>query len=160
MTSLSTWLKPDETLRAALDAKDHRAVQAPQDYFTALPDSYAAQAEALQIIADHVCTHFPDTYFRMGQQIDIIPAFRRLRLDDPLTPPLLIAAGLVAEDVLLVEKDAGQWRVTARAAVGTTSDIDETLLDDLPPLQPCFRAARTLVKLPGSEAVLITVCPS
>lgn len=157
---MTAWLQPGEGLRAALDAKDHRAFEAPQDYFTALPGSYPAQAEALQVLADHLCSHFPDTYFRMGPQIDIVPAFRRLRLDDPLTPPLLIAAGLVAEDILLVEKDAGQWQVIARAAVATTPDIDETLLDDLPPLQPCFQADRTLVKLPESEAVLITGRPS
>ena len=157
MTDLGAWLKPDEGLRAALDAKDRRAIQAPRDYFTALPDSAAAQAEALQVIADHLCSHFPDTYFRMGPQIDIIPAFRRLRLDDPLTPPLLIAAGLVAEDLILLQKDADHWQVIASAAISVPAqlpDLTEASLDR----QVLFHSGRhILCKLPESGAVLMTV---
>ncbi len=110
---LSDWIDVDDKLLAYLDEKDRLAARVPHDVFGALPDSFAAQAEALRLLADHLPERFPDIYHRMGPQIDVVPAFRRIRLDDPLLPPLLLAAGLVQEDLIILQKCENGWTVTA-----------------------------------------------
>jgi len=152
------------SLRDALDAKDRRAVAEPHAYFAALPSSLAAQGEALMFLADYLPATFPETYARMGPQIDIIPAFRRVRLDDPLTPPILLAAGLIAEDLLVLQTVDAQWRITAGATASGVpmderlcmpADMDAARLDALPALSPTALDGLTLIQLPQSGAVLL-----
>ncbi|WP_443749735.1 heme-dependent oxidative N-demethylase family protein [Asticcacaulis solisilvae] len=112
---LKDWIDADGALLAYLDQKDRLAARVPHDIFGQLPGSEAAQREALMLLADHLPERFPDIYMRMGPQVDVVPAFRRARLDDPLTPPLLIAAGMVQEDLVVLEKREEGWTVTAGA---------------------------------------------
>ncbi len=112
---LTDWIDADGALRAYLDEKDRLAMRVPHDIFAALPDSHAAQAEVLGLLADHLPQRYPEIYMRMGPQIDVVPAFRRLRLDDPLTPPLLIASSLVQEDLIILHRQDAGWTVTAGA---------------------------------------------
>jgi len=112
---LNDWIDVDGKLLAYLDEKDRLAARVPQDIFGALPGSEAAQGEVLTLLGDHLPQHFPNIYMRLGPQIDVVPAFRRARLDDPLTPPLLIAAGMVQEDLVILQKRDDGWTVTAGA---------------------------------------------
>ncbi len=109
------WIDCDETLRAYLDEKDRLAMRVPHEVFGALPGSEAAQDEALMLLADHLPTRYPDIYARMGPQIDVVPAFRRIRLDDPLMPRLLLASALVQDDLVILQKREDGWTVTAGA---------------------------------------------
>ncbi|MBW8733185.1 MAG: DUF3445 domain-containing protein [Asticcacaulis sp.] len=112
---LRDWIDVDDNLLAYLDEKDRLAVRVPHEIFGALPGSEDAQAEVLMLLADHLPDRFPDIYMRLGAQIDVVPAFRRARLDDPLTPPLLIASSLVQEDLVVLQKRDDGWTVTAGA---------------------------------------------
>ena len=112
---LADWIDVDDKLLTYLDEKDRLAARVPHDVFGALPDSFPAQTEALSLLANHLPDRFPDVYQRMGPQIDVVPAFRRARLDDPLTPPLLLAAGMVQEDLVILQKHDAGWTVTAGA---------------------------------------------
>lgn len=112
---LCDWIDADARLRDYLDEKDRLAMRVPLDIFAALPGSEAAQAEVLTLLADYLPERFGDIYSRIGPQIDIVPAFRRVRLDDPLIPPLLTAASLVQEDLVILQKQDGHWCVSAGA---------------------------------------------
>jgi hypothetical protein len=99
-------------LLAYLDEKDRLAERAFDRIFVAEPGTEAAQNEVLTLLADYLPERFPDIYQRIGPQIDIIPAFRRVRLDTPY-PPLLVAGGLVQEDLVLMRRDDTGWRLVA-----------------------------------------------
>jgi hypothetical protein len=76
------------------------------------PGTEAAQGEVLTLLADYLPERYPDIYQRLGPQIDILPAFRRVRMDQPY-PPLLIAGGLVQEDLALMRRGDDGWRLAA-----------------------------------------------
>ncbi|MGN6423907.1 MAG: heme-dependent oxidative N-demethylase family protein [Asticcacaulis sp.] len=106
------WIAVDDTLLAYLDEKDRLAERAPETIFVMEPGTEAAQAEVLTLLADHLPERWPGIYQRLGPQIDIVPAFRRVRLDTPY-PPLLIAGGLVQEDLVLMRRGEDGWRLAA-----------------------------------------------
>lgn len=106
------WIDVDDNLLSYLDEKDRLAERVPEKIFVAEPGTEAAQAEVLTLLADHLPERFPDVYQRLGPQIDIIPAFRRVRLDTSY-PPLLIAGGLVQEDLVLMRRGEDGWRLAA-----------------------------------------------
>ena len=108
----ANWIDVDDKLLPYLDEKDRLAERVPEKIFVAEPGTEAAQAEVLTLLADHLPERFPDVYQRLGPQIDIIPAFRRVRLDTPY-PPLLIAGGLVQEDLVLMRRSEEGWRLAA-----------------------------------------------
>ena len=106
------WIEVDDQLRAYLDEKDRVSQRAPGQVFAAEPDSLDAQREMLDMLAVHLPTRFPDIYRATGTAIDIIPAFRRVDLLSPL-PPLLGAASLVQEDLVIMVKGQDAWRLSA-----------------------------------------------
>jgi hypothetical protein len=106
------WIAVDDNLLTYLDEKDRLAERAPEAIFSMEPGTEEAQAEVLTLLADYLPERYPDVYQRLGPQIDIIPAFRRVRLDQPY-PPLLIAGGLVQEDLVLMRRGDNGWRLAA-----------------------------------------------
>lgn len=106
------WIDVDDNLLSYLDEKDRLAERAYDKIFVAEPGTEAAQAEVLTLLADYLPERFPDIYQRIGPQIDIVSAFRRVRLDT-LYPPLLIAGGLVQEDLVLMRRGENGWRLAA-----------------------------------------------
>lgn len=110
---LNDWIDADGHLLVYLDAKDKVMNAHPREVFVAEAGTEDAQTEVLHLLADHLPQRFPDTYHRLGPQIDIIPAFRRVQMDALFLPPLLIAAGLVPEDLVLIRKGADGWRLAS-----------------------------------------------
>jgi len=106
------WIEVDDKLRAYLDEKERVSARAPDQVFAAEPESLEAQREVLDMLAAHLPARFPDIYRSTGTTIDIVPAFRRVDLISPL-PPLLSAASLVQEDLVIMAKDGDAWRLTA-----------------------------------------------
>ncbi len=109
---LSDWIEVDGQLRAYLDEKDRVSQAAPHQVFAAEPESFDAQREVLALLAAHLPARFPDIYRPNGMAIDIVPAFRRVDLLSPL-PPLLTAASLVQEDLVIMARGPDAWRLSA-----------------------------------------------
>ncbi len=109
------WIELNQKLPAYLDEKVRLFETRPGEVFAAAAGTEAAQAEALALLAAHLTAHFPETYRREGSEIGIVPAGRRVRLDDPALPPLRIAASLIADDLVLMRRDESGWRLVAGA---------------------------------------------
>ncbi len=109
---LGEWIEVDELLPAYLAEKDRLSAAHPDQVFAAEPRTEAAQAEVLALLVEHLPARFPETYRRHGNEIEIVPAGRRVALDAPL-PPQRIAAGLVQEDLVLMRRDEAGWRLAA-----------------------------------------------
>jgi hypothetical protein len=107
-------IEVDERLPAYLDEKERLAAVHPEAVFLAEAGTEAAQAEVLRMLAAHLPARFPDVYRRTGDVIEIVPAMRRVALDDA-APPLGLAARLVQEDLVLMRKDGAAWRLVAGA---------------------------------------------
>lgn len=103
------WIDVDDGLAAYLDEKDRLIAAEPGEVFVAEAATEPAQAEVLRMLARHLPARFPDRYRRDGDAIEV--AARRIDLGDH--PPLLTAARLVQEDLILLQRDAGGWRLTA-----------------------------------------------
>src|SRR5688500_10524266 len=109
---LSEWIEVDEKLPAYLDEKGRLSAAHPDQVFAAEPETETAQAEVLALLAEHLPARFPETYRRRANEIEIVPAGRRVALDAPL-PPLRIAASLVQEDLVLMRRGEAGWRLAA-----------------------------------------------
>lgn len=85
------WLERDDRLSPYLSEKAHLLATVRDEVFGAETGSEAAQGEALRLI----CAH-------LGQNVPVTDE-----------PPLMAAARLVAEDLVILQKSDGGWRVTA-----------------------------------------------
>jgi len=103
------WLIIDDRLPEYLAEKEHLLATRRAEVFAAEPDTEAEQAEVLALVTGHLLTHHPDRYQRLGDTIQV--AGRTIRLDGP--DPLLTAARLVQEDLLILRKDEPGWRLVA-----------------------------------------------
>jgi len=110
---LNDWIDADEHLTAYLDEKERLIATARGEVFAAEPGTEAAQAEVLELLAGHLPARFPAVYRRTGDVMEIVPAGRRVDLT--ATPPLLTAARLVQEDLVLMGKGEASWRLVAGA---------------------------------------------
>ena len=108
------WIDADAQLPAYLEEKAALFAARQDEVFAAEPGTEAAQAEVLAMLVEHLPARFPEIYRRVGDTIEIVPAGRRVTLDAAL-PPLRIAAGLVQEDLVLMRRGEGGWRIAAAA---------------------------------------------
>lgn len=103
------WIDVDAKLGAYLDEKERLIAAERDEVFVAEAGTEQAQAEVLRLLAEHLPERYPGTYRRVGDAIAV--AARRIELGDG--PPLLAAARLVQEDLILMQRDAAGWRLTA-----------------------------------------------
>ncbi len=109
---LMNWIEVDEHLPRYLSEK-HRLMQEIPDHVWAGDfSSERAQQEVLDQLVKHVLETFPDVYAQNGNVISIQGA-GEVDLDDVSRPPLLTAALLVQEDLVLLRKTPEGWRIVA-----------------------------------------------
>jgi hypothetical protein len=109
---LANWLEVDDELEFYLAEKERIAEEHGEGIFRAEPGSDASQAETLALIAEHLPRRYPAVYSRDGAAMGV--AGRRVvRLDDPVKPPLAIAASLVQEDLVLMQRGGDGWHLAA-----------------------------------------------
>jgi hypothetical protein len=89
----ANWLEPDQARNAQLAEKQRLFAECPEAVFGAMTGSEAAQAELLALVEAH-----------SGHR-----AFERAE------PPLLAAARLVQDDLILLDRTDAGWRVMAGA---------------------------------------------
>ena len=108
---LNEWIDGDDRLPTYLDEKERLWALHPAETFVAEAGTEVAQAEVLGLLAEHLPVRFPEVYRRDGDAIEIVPANRTVALGD--TPPLLTAARLVQEDLVLMRRGETDWRLAA-----------------------------------------------
>lgn len=110
---LAAWIEPDDRLVPQLAEKERLFRDAPETVFAAEPGTEAMQREVLDLLSAHLAERFPAIWRPRGEGMEIVPAGRTVALD--AAPPLLAAARLVQEDLVLMGRDERGWRLVAAA---------------------------------------------
>jgi len=105
------WIDVDERLPAYLMEKDGRWRERPDEVFAAEPDTGDAQRELREMLVAYLPVRFPDLYRRESEAMRIGPD-RLVPLGGD-EPPLLIAARLVEDDLVLMRRGESGWRLAA-----------------------------------------------
>lgn len=105
------WIEPDGDLDRYLDEKSRLLTRVPGEVFVAEDGTEDSQAELLALLGDYLPEQYPDQYRRDG--ITLHAGSHHVRLDDPETPPLLLAGSLVQDDLVIMRKKATGWHLVA-----------------------------------------------
>ena len=105
------WIEVDGELGAMLAEKQRLIAAIPGAVFAAEPGTDDAQRELLVLLADHLLERYPQIYRRDGDTVTIDGA-GRVPLAEGV-PPLLTAARLVADDLVLMRRGSDGWRLAA-----------------------------------------------
>lgn len=151
---IANWFDPDSQLEAQLREKDRLFTHCLQDVYGALPTSLPAQRELLEVLSAHLPSCHPDQYVSNKDGVHIISLgeTRSLRSDES---PLLTAAKLVQDDLLLLQRDEEGWRLTAAALCFPSSwvladKLGKVLADihtPVPGFGPGTRAAQIMARM-------------
>ncbi|MDO9306942.1 MAG: DUF3445 domain-containing protein [Mesorhizobium sp.] len=106
------WIAPGDDLLEMLAEKDRLNREIPGLVFVEEPDTRQAQAELAALLADHLVAAQPEIYRRKGDVLTVAGG-RHVDLASPGRAPLLCAADLVADDLVLMRKNASGWRLVA-----------------------------------------------
>jgi len=106
------FIEPDVNLEAHLARKAELFAERPNDVFRAETASLDAQREILDLVLGHLKEAHADRYRIDGETIDIGPEWRQVVLDTD-EAPLLAASRIVQEDLVLMQKGEGGYRLTA-----------------------------------------------
>lgn len=160
------WIAPGSDLLEMLAEKDRLNREIPDLVFVEEPDTRQAQAELAALLADHLVAAQPEIYRRKGDVLTVA-GVRRVDLVSPSRAPLLAAADLVADDLVLMRRNESGWRLAAASLCfpsswtlsekfgrplqqihnpvpgfgeGTrTADVIQRIFDNLQPGQPVIR---------------------
>jgi hypothetical protein len=106
------WLEVDADLPAYLEEKARLLATRRDEVFAAEAGTEAAQREVLELVVGHLLGRYPEVYRRQGDGIEIVPAGRLVALEGA-EAPLLTAASLVQEDLILMRAGEAGWRLAA-----------------------------------------------
>ena len=109
------WLEFDAERVEQLGLKRRLLGERRDEVLRALPGSEAAQAELLAFLAAHLVRHHPEHYRLEGERIVVLGLDESLPLGDDRRSPLERSALLVQEDLCLMQRQEGVWRLTAAA---------------------------------------------
>ncbi|WP_428030987.1 heme-dependent oxidative N-demethylase family protein [Ancylobacter sp.] len=110
---LAQWIEPDARLAATLAERealirDKRDVVVREEAGTR-----EAQREALELIVAFVTATYPLLYRLEGRTLTVVPTGRSFYLDATDEAPLVIAAQLISDDLLMLRKGEGGYRLIA-----------------------------------------------
>lgn len=108
----AAWIETDGDLAPMLAEKDRLNAAIPAEVFVEEPDTRAAQAEVRDLLVGHLLAACPDRYAMAGRHL-LVDGVPRADLDDTGRPPLLAAASLVADDLVLMRRSDAGWRLVA-----------------------------------------------
>lgn len=108
---MADWIEVDDGLEIYLAEKDRLISQFSEQVFAAEEGTKEAQQETLDILVSYLLENYPGIYqLRDGAMIF---GGRVVDLNDASTPPLMIAARLVQEDLVLMRQQEDGWRIVA-----------------------------------------------
>jgi dimethylamine monooxygenase subunit A len=107
------WIEVDvHVMRYLLEKQQLYSVNA-QDVLAAEPSSLAAQAEVLSMLVDYLPNRYREIYSLYDDHMNVFDARYSVDLKSKVLFPLAIAGLLVQEDLLLMSKSSGGWRLVA-----------------------------------------------
>ena len=106
---LNEWLDVDDQLEFYLEEKDRLYGEHPNLVFQAEEGTQASQDEILQSIVESLIAQYPSLYQKQGDVMKI--GERQVLLD--AQPPLLTAARLCQDDLILMRNGPQGWRLVA-----------------------------------------------
>ena len=109
---MAEWIETDAALDTYLQEKDRLYAAHPEIVFVEELETRDAQQEVLKELVSWLLENGPKFYSAKGDAVSIAGTGRRIRLDEP-APPLLTAARLVQEDLVLMRKGESGWRLAA-----------------------------------------------
>lgn len=112
---LKDWFEPDAHLPAHLAEKARLLADARDVVFAAEPGTEDAQEEVLALMAEHLPRAHPGIYEVDGRTLRAVPAGVAVSLGDDSEPALMRAARVVQEDLVLMRKGEGGYRLAAAA---------------------------------------------
>lgn len=110
---LKHWIEIEDQFIPQLHLKDQLLRTRHEDLFKALPESLPGQQAVLDLLVDHLLTHFPWLYQQQDQTLINLPTGQRWRISDFAQAPLDLAGRLVQEDLLLMQPGPEGYRLTA-----------------------------------------------
>ena len=109
---LENWIEVDENLPRYLHEKQQLMAAMPAEVWAADFSSESSQQEVLDMVVEHLLAQFPAVYSR-SRNIIKIKDIGEIDLDDVTRPPLLTAAFLVQEDLVILRKESKGWHIVA-----------------------------------------------
>lgn len=107
---LTDWLDPDAAMPVQLAEKTRLREKRFSEIFAELPESHPAQAELLALLADYLPARFPHLWQKRPEGLLVVPTGEVVPLAGN---PLLQAAKLVQDDLLILTRAEAGWRLTA-----------------------------------------------
>lgn len=111
--SLEKWLEIDEEFIFHLQCKAQLLTNRYEDVFVALPGTQAAQEEVLQLLTEHLTTHFPEIYQPLDRGIYNLKTQESWGFGTFADAPLDLAGRLVQEDLCLLLPHERGYRLSA-----------------------------------------------
>jgi dimethylamine monooxygenase subunit A len=115
LLDLDDWIEVDALLPKYLSEKERLLATARDRVFREEEETRAAQSEVLDLLAAHLPRRFPEIYRRDGRFIEIVPAGTRVDVEDESEAPFVRAARMIQEDLVLMRKGEGGYRLAAGA---------------------------------------------
>ncbi|MBJ7579497.1 DUF3445 domain-containing protein [Devosia sp. MC532] len=148
------WLEPDICLAAQLREKDRLLTEYRPTVYAEQVESYEAQQELLSLITQYLPEAHPGDYQRHVDGL-AISAINEVRPITGKDSPLLTAARLVQDDLLILQRDTEAWRLTAACLCFPSSwllaeKIGKPLADihaPVPGFGPGTRAAQIMARM-------------
>lgn len=106
------WLEPDQAMAAQLAEKERLLTGHRSDVFREDPSSRPAQRELLDLLVAYLPERFPALWRHRTEQMQVEAGGKTVLLDADESP-LLTAARLVQDDLLILERAETGWRLTA-----------------------------------------------
>lgn len=152
--ALADWLAPDAALGTQLAEKARLRQTHPSETFGEIEGSGAAQAELLALLIDYLPQHHGAIWRRDGEAITILPTGQSVAIN-AAESPLAVAAQLVQDDLLLLERGAATWLLTAASLSFPSSwHLSEklgqgldTIHDPVPGFGPGTRPAQIMARM-------------
>ncbi|WP_449393910.1 heme-dependent oxidative N-demethylase family protein [Devosia riboflavina] len=148
----SDWLDPDADMAAQLAEKARLHKTHLAEIFAELPESRPAQAELLSLLFDYLPSRFPHLWQRRGERLLVVPTGEMV---EPGGIPLLQAAKLVQDDLLILSRTETGWRLVAASLSFPSSwvladkigKVLDAIHDPVPGFGPETRAAQLMARM-------------
>ncbi len=111
------WIEVDDHLLPYLAEKRRLYAEIPERVFVEEDGTRDAQREVLDLLAEYLPKHFPQTHRRTGQGVEVVGAAGNSKSGSAAgglgDTPLVAASLLVQEDLVIMRRDESGWRLVA-----------------------------------------------